>query len=139
MLDLENEIHEHKVQASSAKNKYADWNNELQKKLQNFREEKKAWLTEAGKLRTAEKETRVSFSHFIKFIFEICLSRMTQALFEAQARLLAEAVTQVFQLQTQQKESQHKIDRLRDYEERIDQHIQMQRLWLVTVLVRRRE
>jgi hypothetical protein len=43
--------------------------------------------------------------------------------------LLADAVKQVFELQTQRKETQHKIDRLRDYERQIEQHIRMQRLW----------
>lgn len=56
---LEQELKEHKEQSSSAKNKYADWNTELQKKLREFREEKKAWILEAAALRTAEKEARV--------------------------------------------------------------------------------
>lgn len=60
---LEQELREHKEQSSSAKNKYADWNTELQKKLREFREEKKAWVSEAATLRTAEKEARVK-NHF---------------------------------------------------------------------------
>jgi uncharacterized protein YqgV (UPF0045/DUF77 family) len=43
--------------------------------------------------------------------------------------LLAEATRELFQLQTQKKETQHKIDRLRDYERQIEQHVKMQRLW----------
>jgi len=50
---------DHKEQASSAKNKYADWNTELQSKLREFREEKKSWITEAAALRSAEKEAQV--------------------------------------------------------------------------------
>jgi hypothetical protein len=50
---------DHKVQASSAKHSYADWNTELQSKLREFREEKKSWITEAAALRTAEKEAQV--------------------------------------------------------------------------------
>lgn len=61
---VEQELREHKEQSSSAKNKYADWNTELQKKLREFREEKKAWFLEAATLRTAEKEARVKH-HFI--------------------------------------------------------------------------
>ncbi|KIJ69236.1 hypothetical protein HYDPIDRAFT_24089 [Hydnomerulius pinastri MD-312] len=106
---LERELREHKEQSSSAKNKYADWNTELQKKLREFREEKKAWVTEAAALRTAEKEA--------------------QALFAAQGKLLADATKEVFELQTQRKENQHKIDRLHDYERQIEQHIRMQKLW----------
>jgi hypothetical protein len=59
-VGLERELREHKEQASSAKNKYADWNIELQKKLRSFREEKKSWISEAATLRTAEKEAQVS-------------------------------------------------------------------------------
>jgi len=35
----------------------------------------------------------------------------------------------VFDLQTQRKENQHKIDRLQDYERQIEQHLKVQRLW----------
>ena len=59
MLGLERELRDHKEQASSAKNKYADWNTELQQKLRVFREEKKSWITEAAALRNVEKETQV--------------------------------------------------------------------------------
>lgn len=61
----------------------------------------------------------------------ICLLILTQALFAAQGKLLADATKQVFELQIQRKETQHKIDRLRDYERQIEQHIRMQRLWSV--------
>jgi hypothetical protein len=44
---------------------------------------------------------------------------------------LAEAAKEVFALQTQKKESQHKIDRLHDYERQIEQHLKVQRLWQV--------
>jgi hypothetical protein len=77
VLGLERELRDHKEQASSAKNKYADWNTEL---------------------------------------------------FAAQAKLLAEATKDLFELQTQ-----HKIDRFRDYERQIEQHVKMQRLWYVIV------
>ncbi|KAG0705958.1 hypothetical protein DFH29DRAFT_235684 [Suillus ampliporus] len=106
---LDRQLREHREQSSSAKNKYADWNTELQNKLKEFREEKKGWVSEAASLRTAEKEA--------------------QALFAAQGQLLADAANQVFELETQRKETQHKVDRLRDYERQIEQHIRMQRLW----------
>ena len=44
---------------------------------------------------------------------------------------MAEATKDLFELQTQKKETQHKIDRLRDYERQIEQHVKMQRLWYV--------
>ncbi|KAI6109578.1 Hamartin protein-domain-containing protein [Pisolithus sp. B1] len=106
---LEREIREHKEQSSSAKTKYADWNNELQKKLRELREEKKRWVSEEAALRTTNKENL--------------------ALFDAQKKLLADAEKEVFELKTRQKENQHKIDRLHDYERQIEQHVRMQKLW----------
>ncbi|KII88629.1 hypothetical protein PLICRDRAFT_111127 [Plicaturopsis crispa FD-325 SS-3] len=106
---LERELRDHKQQSLSQKNKYADWNTELQKKLHNFREEKKSWISEAAALRSAEKEA--------------------QARFEAQGKLLAAATKEVFEHQTRWKENQHKIDRLRDYEKQIEQDLKMQKLW----------
>ncbi|KAI6132089.1 hypothetical protein EDD16DRAFT_1689215 [Pisolithus croceorrhizus] len=97
---LEREIREHKEQSSSAKTKYADWNNELQKKLRELREGEKT------------------------FADSDC-----QALFDAQKKLLADAEKEVFELKTRQKENQHKIDRLHDYERQIEQHVRMQKLW----------
>jgi hypothetical protein len=70
-------------------------------------------------------------SGIMLFDTTICLLILTQALFAAQGKLLADATKQVFELQTQRKETQHKIDRLRDYERQIEQHIRMQRLWSV--------
>ena len=59
VISLEAELREHKLQASTAKNKYADWNTELQQKMKELREEKKQWLLETGTLRTSQKETQV--------------------------------------------------------------------------------
>ncbi|KAJ7774703.1 hypothetical protein B0H16DRAFT_1659841 [Mycena metata] len=106
---LEAELRSHKASATSTKERYADWNTELQKKLQDFRDQKKAWINEEAALRTADKEAK--------------------ALFEAQGKLLAEAAAEVFKLQTQLKESKHKIDRLHDYERQIEQHVKVQRLY----------
>ncbi|KAF9466369.1 hypothetical protein BDZ94DRAFT_1187795 [Collybia nuda] len=109
VISLEAERREYKNQALSAKNKIAEWNVELMKKLREYREEKKSWLTEAAALRSEEKES--------------------QARFAAQGKLLAEATKSVFDLRTQKKETQHKIDRLKDYERQIEQHIKVQSLW----------
>jgi hypothetical protein len=59
VISLEAELQEHKLQASTAKNKYADWNAELQQKMKELREEKKQWLLNTGSLRTSQKETQV--------------------------------------------------------------------------------
>ncbi|KAG7452630.1 uncharacterized protein BT62DRAFT_880086 [Guyanagaster necrorhizus] len=116
VIGLERELREHKEQASSAKNKYAEWNTELQGKLRELRDEKKKWTMEAAALRTEAKEAK--------------------ALFAAQGELLDNARKEVFMLQTQKKENQHKIDRLRDYEKQIQQHLKMQQLWFELVLCR---
>ncbi|KAF9264764.1 hypothetical protein L218DRAFT_899786 [Marasmius fiardii PR-910] len=109
VVRLESELRENKEQMFSAKNKYMDWNNELQKKLRELRDEKKAWLAEAAQLRAE--------------------SAKAADLFDAQGKLLLEASKEVFQLQTQKKETQHKIDRLLDYEKQIEQHMKIQTLW----------
>ncbi|THU92182.1 hypothetical protein K435DRAFT_758374 [Dendrothele bispora CBS 962.96] len=109
VVRLESELREHKEQASSAKHKYADWNTELQKKLGDLRKEKKDWQSETAKLRATAKEA--------------------EAKFLAQEKLLAEAHQEVFKLETQRKENQHKIDHLRDYEKQIEQYFKMQCLW----------
>lgn len=62
VTELERELKEHKEQAFSAKNKYADWNTELQSKLREFRQEKKTWITEAASLRSAERDAKASAS-----------------------------------------------------------------------------
>ncbi|KAE9400738.1 hypothetical protein BT96DRAFT_956733 [Gymnopus androsaceus JB14] len=95
VVRLEQELREHKELASSARQKHTDWSSELQTKLREFREEKKAWISEAASLRTTHKQV--------------------------EATLLAEALDEVFKLQTFIKEHQHKIDRLHDYEAEIEQ------------------
>ncbi len=52
-----------------------------------------------------------------------------QAQFVAQGNLLAEAERRESQLRTSIKETEHKVARLKDYEQRIEQHTVMQRLW----------
>ena len=54
-----------------------------------------------------------------------------QANFSAQGKLLAQAENKVFHLETARKETQHKIDRLRDYERQIEQLTATQKLWYV--------
>ena len=61
-MRLEGELHEHKVQASSTKNKYAEWNSELQKKLKELREEKKSRMIEAASLRRTQNDNKAPSS-----------------------------------------------------------------------------
>ena len=57
---------------------------------------------------------------------------VSKAMLEAQSGRLADAAENVFRLETERKENQPKIDRLRDYEAKINQLMRAQRLWCVT-------
>ncbi|KAL6300529.1 Hamartin protein-domain-containing protein [Sparassis latifolia] len=110
---LQRELKEHKEQASSVKNQYADWNRKLQDKVMEFRNEKKSWMSEAAAMRAADREAKDAFA--------------------AQGKQLAEAVQKIFQLETKIKETAPRIDRLHDYEKQIEQLIKLQRLWELDV------
>ncbi|KAL0947043.1 hypothetical protein HGRIS_013186 [Hohenbuehelia grisea] len=109
VTQLGQDLQDQKNLLASERGSMGEWKTELQSKLRELRAEKKTWIAEAAALRTAHQEV--------------------QAMLAAQGKLLAESTTEVFKLQTQQRETQHKIDRLRDYERQIEQHIKMQRLW----------
>lgn len=49
--------------------------------------------------------------------------------FIAQGKLLAEANQELFDLQTERKAYQHKIDRLHDYETQIQQFLAVRKTW----------
>jgi hypothetical protein len=57
---LQKELMTHKGQAASVKNKYAGWNADLQKKLREFREQKRTWTYEVSELRTANTRLKVN-------------------------------------------------------------------------------
>ncbi|KIY50990.1 hypothetical protein FISHEDRAFT_38402 [Fistulina hepatica ATCC 64428] len=106
---LEEELSEHKQQATKTKGKYAEWNTELTAKVKELRESNKRAEADKTELRTKAAEV--------------------QTLFEAQGKLLSAATNKAFVLETQIKENQHKLDRLHDYEREIEQHHKMQLLW----------
>ncbi|KAI0310892.1 hypothetical protein OF83DRAFT_1226103 [Amylostereum chailletii] len=106
---LQKQLRAHKDQTNLAQSKHGDWNAELQTKLHNLREQKRCWETETAALRQAEQDLRANFA--------------------AQGRLLEEAEKRVFQLETSIKETAHKVTRLRDYEQRINELTALQRLW----------
>lgn len=54
-----------------------------------------------------------------------------QAQFAAQGKLLDVANNKVFELETTIKTDAHKVQRLRDYEKRIEQLTEMHRMWFV--------
>ncbi|KAI0093876.1 hypothetical protein BDY19DRAFT_919402 [Irpex rosettiformis] len=106
---LQKDLKDHKEQSLATRNEYANWNKKLQDKIKDFRHEKSSWQTEATEMRAAHKELKASFA--------------------AQGRLLSDANGRVFMLETQIKETAHKVDRLHDYEKQIEQLIALQRLW----------
>jgi hypothetical protein len=63
------------------------------------------------------------------------LTKIAQAKLEAQGKLLARATNRVFLLETQIKETAHKVDRLHDYERRIGQLTTTQLLWCASILM----
>jgi hypothetical protein len=56
---LQKELKDHKEQAFSMKNKYAQWNAELQAKLRDFREQKRNWTIDTAALQASDAQYKV--------------------------------------------------------------------------------
>lgn len=56
---LQKELKDHKEQAFSMKNKYAQWNAELQAKLRDFREQKRNWTIDVAALQASDAQRKV--------------------------------------------------------------------------------
>jgi len=56
---LQKELKDHKEQAFSMKNKYAQWNAELQAKLRDFREQKRNWTIDIAALQASDTQHKV--------------------------------------------------------------------------------
>ena len=56
---LQKELKDHKEQAFSMKNKYAQWNAELQAKLRDFREQKRNWTIDIAALQASDAQHKV--------------------------------------------------------------------------------
>lgn len=56
---LQKELKDHKEQAFSMKNKYAQWNAELQAKLRDFREQKRNWTIDVAALQASDAQHKV--------------------------------------------------------------------------------
>jgi hypothetical protein len=106
---LQRKLKEHAEHSEMTKKQYADWNTELSRKLQDLREQKRNWVSETAALRLTEMELRAQFV--------------------AQGNLLCEAERRESQLRTSIKETEHRVVRLKGYEQRLEQHAAMQRLW----------
>lgn len=62
---LQRKLKEHTEHSEMTKKKYADWNTELSRKLQDLREQKRNWVSETAALRLAENELRVCSSSLV--------------------------------------------------------------------------
>ena len=56
---MQKELKGHKEQASSMKNKYVEWNAELQAKLRDFREQKRNWTIDSAALKESDAQHKV--------------------------------------------------------------------------------
>lgn len=59
MAELKNELKNHQDQAQRMKVKQVEWNEELQAKNTELREQKKKWLSEANALRSDNVDLKV--------------------------------------------------------------------------------
>lgn len=64
-----------------------------------------------------------------KFRIHDDVGKCGKAMLEAQAGRLADAIENVFKLETKIKENAPKVQRLRDYEDKINQLTKTQQLW----------
>ena len=68
---MQHQLKDQKEQSDMAKKKYGDWNDELQQKIRDLRDQKRSWVTETASLRQAEKELRVRRSISMKSISKL--------------------------------------------------------------------
>lgn len=88
-----------------------EWHDTLLAKNQYLRKQEKGWDTKRAELEaTIEQQKQVH---------------------DAQAKLLSDAKDEVWELKTQRREVQHKIDRLKDYETELQKNREMQLTWWV--------
>lgn len=86
-----------------------EWHDTLLAKNQHLRKQEKGWDTKRAELEaTIEQQKQVH---------------------DAQAKLLSDAKDEVWELKTQRREVQHKIDRLKDYETELQKNREMQLTW----------
>ncbi|KAH8117372.1 Hamartin protein-domain-containing protein [Phellopilus nigrolimitatus] len=91
------------------KQTYDEWNEDLSSKNRELREQKNSEIAKANILRSTNVDLEAHLA--------------------AQGKLLDDAQNRVFQLETQIKQDAPKVQRLRDYEKRIEQLTAMHRMW----------
>ncbi|KAJ2925236.1 hypothetical protein H1R20_g11886, partial [Candolleomyces eurysporus] len=109
VVNLETELRDHKQQAASAKNGYADWTRELQEKMKELREDKKRLMADLSNAQAAAKDLK--------------------ALYEAQGKRLAESLNENFNLKAETQENVQEIATLKDYERQIEELTKMRQVW----------
>ncbi|KAF8575721.1 hypothetical protein K439DRAFT_1664929 [Ramaria rubella] len=106
---LQDALTKEQASATALKSQHGDYTRRLQARLKAEKAEKQSWADEKAKLNSAYEDAK--------------------AMLEAQAVRLADATELVFKLETEIKEDAPKVQRLRDYEDKIDQLTKTQQLW----------
>ncbi|WWC61090.1 uncharacterized protein I303_103668 [Kwoniella dejecticola CBS 10117] len=109
IAELTSQLSQARTDASQAQQKHVKWQGQLREKVASFREEKATWQTEAARIRA-----ELSDAH---------------ATVKAQREELAEVKNERFKLQNRLTEAEPKIRHLSDYETRMKQLTESQRLW----------
>nr|XP_019013554.1 uncharacterized protein I206_01624 [Kwoniella pini CBS 10737]OCF52335.1 hypothetical protein I206_01624 [Kwoniella pini CBS 10737] len=109
IAELTTQLSQARTDASLAQQKHVKWQTQLRDKIANFREEKATWQTEAARIRAELSEARATAA--------------------AQHEELAEVKNERFKLQNRLTEADPKIRHIADYEIRMKQLTDSQRLW----------
>ncbi len=108
---LTKELAQQRADATQAQNKHVKWQEQLRDKLANYREERKTWQNEAARIKGE-------------------LSEVTMAL-QKQKEEMATVRNERFKLQNKIMELEPKIRHIEDYEVRMKQLTDSQKLWQV--------
>ncbi|KAK6902959.1 hypothetical protein I203_108220 [Kwoniella mangroviensis CBS 8507] len=109
IAELTAQLSQTRTEASQAQQKHVKWQGQLREKVASFREEKATWQTEAARIRAELSEAR--------------------AMVKTQREELAEVKNERFKLQNRLTEAEPKIRHISDYETRMKQLTESQRLW----------
>ncbi|WVF72174.1 hypothetical protein IAT40_006986 [Kwoniella sp. CBS 6097] len=109
IAELTAQLSQARTDASQAQQKHVKWQGQLRDKVASFREEKATWQSEAARIRAELSEAHATV--------------------QAQRAELAEVKNERFKLQNQLTEVEPKIRHLSDYEARMKQLTESQRLW----------
>lgn len=103
------ELAQQRADATQAQNKHVKWQEQLREKLATYREERKTWQNDAARLRGELGEVKTAF--------------------EKQKEDLAGVKNERFKLENQLAEVGPKVRHIEDYEARMRQLVESQKLW----------